>query len=114
VLHNLVDNALKYSPPDAEVELQVRRNGDALLFEVLDRGPGLPPGEEERVFERFYRAPELRESALPGVGIGLSVCRGLVEAHGGTLTARNREGGGAVFTATLPGSVKDDPGAGDR
>jgi two-component system sensor histidine kinase KdpD len=84
------------------VELRVFSEADHLVFEVLDRGPGLPPGEEERVFERFYRAPALRESAMPGVGIGLSVCRGLVEAHGGTLTARNRENGGAVFRVTLP------------
>jgi two-component system sensor histidine kinase KdpD len=102
VLHNLVDNALKYSPADQPVELSVRRQGDRLVAEVLDRGPGVPPGDEERVFERFYRAPGLRESALPGVGIGLAVCRGLVEAHGGQLTAHNRLGGGAVFRLALP------------
>ncbi len=102
VLHNLLDNALKYSPPEARVELRAARDGEDLLFEVRDRGPGLPRGEEERVFERFYRAPALRESSIPGVGIGLAVCRGLVEAHGGTLTARNREGGGAVFQIRLP------------
>jgi two-component system, OmpR family, sensor histidine kinase KdpD len=102
VLHNLVDNALKYSPADEPVELSVRRQGDRLVAEVLDRGPGVPPGDEERVFERFYRAPGLRESAVPGVGIGLAVCRGLVEAHGGQLTAHNRPGGGAVFRLALP------------
>jgi two-component system sensor histidine kinase KdpD len=102
VLHNLLDNALKYSPSEAEVELSGCREGDSAVFEVRDRGRGLAPGEEERVFERFYRAPELRESAVPGVGIGLSVCRGLVEAHGGTLTAQNRPGSGAVFRVVLP------------
>lgn len=102
VLHNLLDNALKYSPGGLRVELRVLRSERELIFEVADRGPGLPAGEEQRVFERFYRAPALRESAVPGVGIGLSVCRGLVEAHGGTLTAENREGGGAVFRMVLP------------
>lgn len=102
VLHNLVDNALKYSPDDQPVELVICRQDEHLLVEVLDRGLGLPPGDEERVFERFYRSPDLRESAVPGVGIGLAVCRGLVEAHGGQLTAGNREGGGAVFRFTLP------------
>ena len=102
VLHNLLDNGLKYSPPDTRVELRVLRNGDWLQFEVGDRGAGLPSGEEGRVFERFYRAPALRDSAVPGMGIGLSVCRGLVEAHGGTLTAANREGGGAMFRMSLP------------
>jgi two-component system sensor histidine kinase KdpD len=84
------------------VELRVNGQGETLVVEVLDRGQGLPEGDEERVFERFYRAPHRQEGALPGVGIGLSVCRGLVEAHGGRLTARNREGGGAVFRITLP------------
>jgi two-component system sensor histidine kinase KdpD len=102
VLHNLLDNALKYSPAQSKVKLRVFAEGSRLIFEVLDRGSGLPPGEEERVFERFYRAPALRESAVPGVGVGLSVCRGLVEAHGGTIAAHNREGGGAVFRVTLP------------
>ena len=102
VLHNLLENALKYSPPDAKVELRVVRLADSLEFEILDRGAGLPCGEEARVFDRFYRAPALRESAVPGMGIGLAVCRGLVEAHGGTLSAANREGGGAVLRMSLP------------
>lgn len=102
VLHNLLDNALKYSPAGSAVELGVEVTPDHLIFEVSDRGAGLPPGEEDRIFERFYRAPALRESAVPGVGIGLSVCRGLVEAHGGTLTASNRPEGGSEFRVTLP------------
>src|SRR5207248_8908299 len=102
VLHNLLDNALKYSPPATEVELRAAAQAGRLVIEVADRGPGLPAGEEGRVFERFYRGPNQRESAVAGVGIGLSVCRGLVEAHGGALTARPRMGGGAVFRVTLP------------
>ncbi len=84
------------------MELRARRDGDRFLLEVLDRGPGLPRGEEARVFEPFYRAPELRESARPGMGMGLAVCRGLVEAHGGELAAANRPDGGAVFRVLLP------------
>jgi two-component system sensor histidine kinase KdpD len=102
VLHNLLDNALKYSPPDSPVELSAAQEGESLLIEVSDRGVGLPVGEEERVFEQFYRAPRWRASASPGAGIGLAICRGLVEAHGGRLTASNRDGGGAVFRMTLP------------
>ncbi|MBI3911236.1 MAG: DUF4118 domain-containing protein [Armatimonadetes bacterium] len=102
ILHNLLDNALKYSPPTSEVELRAFQEEDRLVMEILDRGPGLPPGQEQRLFDRFYRGPHLGESAVPGVGIGLSICRGLVEAHRGTLTARNREGGGAVFRVVLP------------
>jgi two-component system sensor histidine kinase KdpD len=102
VIHNLVDNALKYSPSGSRVELRGFVEGDKLVLEVLDRGAGIPPGDEERIFEPFYRAPGLRESAVPGVGIGLAVCRGLVEAHGGRLTAANREGGGAALRMSLP------------
>jgi two-component system, OmpR family, sensor histidine kinase KdpD len=102
VLHNLVDNALKYSPTDRLVEFRTSQSDEAWVLEVLDRGPGVSPGDEERIFDRFYRAPGLWESAVPGVGIGLAVCRGLVQAHGGHLTAANRAGGGAVFRITLP------------
>jgi two-component system sensor histidine kinase KdpD len=106
VLSNLVDNALKYSPPGSQVELQAFQQDGGAVLQVLDRGRGLPRGEEQRVFEPFYRAPELQESAVPGMGIGLAVCRGLVEAHGGHLSAYNREGGGAVFQIRLPASLQ--------
>lgn len=102
VLRNLLDNALKYSPPASQVELRAGTEQGRMAVEVLDRGPGLPSGAEQRIFERFYRAPAFRESAIPGAGLGLSVCQGLVAAHGGTLEATNREGGGALFRVTLP------------
>jgi two-component system sensor histidine kinase KdpD len=102
VLHNLLENALKYSPEKTPVELQVAQHDGALAIEVLDRGWGLPQGEEERIFERFYRAARWRESSLPGSGIGLAICRGLAEAHGGRLQASSRNGGGAVFRLSLP------------
>jgi two-component system sensor histidine kinase KdpD len=69
-------------------------------IEVADRGPGLPPGEEQRVFEKFYRTVEAQGRG--GIGLGLSIARGIVEAHGGSMTAGNRLGGGAVFRFTLP------------
>src|SRR5262249_17839405 len=81
VLWNLLDNALKYS--DGAVKLSAVSAGDTLTLTVADRGPGLAPGEEEQVFEKFYRGARFRESNVPGSGLGLSVCRALVEAHGG-------------------------------
>jgi two-component system sensor histidine kinase KdpD len=105
VLKNLLENALKYSPQESKVELKVTSTGEWLEFNVLDRGPGLPPGEESLVFEPFYRAGKHRESSMPGIGMGLAICRGLVEAHGGTLSAYNREDGGAVFSARIPCSI---------
>jgi len=102
VLHNLLENALKYSPPESPVELRAAQKGNTLCVQVSDCGMGLAPDEEHLVFERFYRAPRWRESSLPGTGIGLAVCSGLVEAHGGELTAFNGANGGAVFRFTLP------------
>ncbi len=102
VLHNLLENALKYSPPASPVELRATQEGNRLCVEVSDCGTGLAPGEDQLVFERFYRAPRWRESSLPGTGIGLAVCSGLVEAHGGELSAFNGVGSGAVFRFTLP------------
>jgi two-component system sensor histidine kinase KdpD len=114
VLHNLVENALKYSPAGSPVALASRREGGGLVFEVLDRGPGLPPGEETQVFQPFYRAPQYRESVKPGLGIGLAICRGLAQAHRGELSAGNREGGGAVFRLRLPLGPVGKTEAGER
>jgi two-component system sensor histidine kinase KdpD len=107
VLVNLLENALKYSSGPVEVAASVE--GGRLRLTVADRGPGLAPGEEVQAFEKFYRGAATRprqvpgrESSIPGSGLGLSVCRAIVEAHGGRLTARNRPGGGAVFTLELP------------
>jgi two-component system sensor histidine kinase KdpD len=100
VLLNLLDNALRHTPPGTPIEISASLDANHVAVEVADRGPGLPPGDEARVFDRFYRgrpgAPER------GVGLGLSVCRGIVEAHGGRIEAANRPGGGAVFRFTLP------------
>lgn len=102
VLHNLLENALKYSPSSSAIELCAAQGNDILKIEIMDRGPGLLSGEEEHIFERFYRSPRWQESAQPGAGIGLAICRGLVLAHGGRLTAKNRDSGGAIFTVELP------------
>ena len=102
VLYNLVENALKYSPPRSPVELRAWRGYGRLVLEVADRGPGLPPHSEEFLFQPFWRGPGQGESARAGVGLGLALCRGLVEAHGGVITARRRQGGGAVFRVELP------------
>ena len=100
VVSNLVENADKYSPPGSPVELTGAVEGRTLRFAVADRGQGLPVGEEQRVFEKFYRGPAANRR--PGVGLGLAICRGIVEAHGGRIEAAQRDGGGAVFTVWLP------------
>ncbi|HSM57684.1 MAG TPA: DUF4118 domain-containing protein [Candidatus Sulfomarinibacteraceae bacterium] len=100
VFVNLLDNAHKYAPVDTAIEIRACSSGDDLLVEVADRGPGIPPEQLERVFDKFVRLQEMEDAA--GTGLGLSISRGIVEAHGGRLWAHNREGGGAVLTVALP------------
>ena len=105
VVANLVDNALKYTPAGSPIEISAGRDGDGVVVEVADRGPGLPLGDEGKVFDKFYRGIR----SVTGSGLGLAICRGLVEAHGGRIDAVNRPGGGATFRFTLP--VKESPPA---
>jgi two-component system sensor histidine kinase KdpD len=100
VLVNLLENAVKYTPNDTPIEVSASADTRELTVEVADRGPGLPPGEEERVFEKFRRLEARGRQG--GVGLGLAICRGIVAAHGGRTWADNRAGGGAVFRFTLP------------
>jgi len=99
LLVNLLDNAAKHTPAGTPIDLSARREGTTAIFEVADRGPGIPPGDERRVFERFFRAAS---GTAAGVGLGLAVCRGIAVAHGGTIDALPREGGGTVFRVALP------------
>jgi two-component system, OmpR family, sensor histidine kinase KdpD len=98
LLINLLENAAKYSQGDIEINAEAASDGVAV--EVLDRGPGIPQGHEERVFDKFYQAG--REGTREGVGLGLTICRAIAGAHGGKISASNREGGGARFRFTLP------------
>ncbi|HME40829.1 MAG TPA: two-component system sensor histidine kinase KdpD [Steroidobacteraceae bacterium] len=100
VLVNLLENAAKYTPPGSTVTLSAEAVADRLSVSVADDGPGLPVGREEAVFQKFTRGE--RESATPGVGLGLSICRAIVESHQGSIVAAHRPGGGARFTFTLP------------
>ena len=99
VLINLLENAVKYTPPGTRIEIGASASDGEITVEVADRGPGLPPGDVERAFEKFYRgAPDVAR----GAGLGLAICRAIVEAHGGRIWAENRQGGGVAFRFTLP------------
>lgn len=97
VLLNLLDNALKYSPDDSEIELTARQDGEMVEISVADRGCGIPA--DEPIFQKFYRS---KGTGRPGSGLGLSICKGLVEAHGGKIWAERRDGGGSTFRFTVP------------
>jgi two-component system sensor histidine kinase KdpD len=94
---NLFDNALKYTPKGTPLELSASESFYTVTVELADRGPGIPPGDEERIFEKFVRG----RGVAGGVGLGLAICRTIINAHGGKIWAENREGGGAVFRFTL-------------
>ena len=99
VFINLLDNAMAYGPPDGAIDISVMPNNGMIVCEIADRGPGVQPGDEQRVFEKFYRGSPKREG---GLGLGLTICRGIVEAHGGRIWAENRPEGGRYFSFTLP------------
>jgi len=114
VLTNLIENAARYTPPDTPLDVGVElRNETAetagvglapakhILIHVADRGPGIPQADLERVFDKFYRVQQKRQHPM-GSGLGLAVCKGIVEAHGGRIWAWPREGGGVIFYVTLP------------
>jgi two-component system sensor histidine kinase KdpD len=98
VFVNLLENAVKYGA--GLIEIGVKPMQGEVLIEVADRGPGVPAGEEQRVFEKFHRA--IHEGSPGGVGLGLAICRAIVAAHGGRIWVQNREGGGASFRFALP------------
>jgi len=100
VLSNLLENAAKYTPRGSRIEIGAIQSGQNIDVWVADNGPGLPAGKEEDIFKKFERGQ--KESATPGVGLGLAICRAIVEAHGGTIRAENRQGGGARFIFSLP------------
>ena len=99
VLINLLDNAARYTPPGTPVEVSASAGDGHVLMEVADRGPGLAAGEAEKIFEKFYRG---QSASGRGAGLGLAICRGLVQAHGGRMWVDAREVGGLAFRFTLP------------
>ena len=100
VLINLLDNALKYSPPDGIIEISARTREKWLEIEVADQGPGIPEEYLTQVFNKFFRLS--RHEEFSGTGLGLAISKGIIEAHGGEIWAENRPGGGSKIIFTLP------------
>jgi two-component system sensor histidine kinase KdpD len=100
VFFNLLDNAVKYTPEGCPIEITARASGGVVTVSFADRGPGLPADSLDRIFEKFYRAEPTADRG--GAGLGLTICRAIVSAHGGRIWAENRPGGGLIFHFTLP------------
>ncbi|MFH1148944.1 MAG: PAS domain-containing sensor histidine kinase [Actinomycetota bacterium] len=113
VLAILIENAIKYSPAGAAVEVRFDQDSSETVFHVEDRGPGVPEEDRERVFERFYQVEDTRYHSIPGLGLGLYIARSIVEAHGGRIGLEPREGGGCAFFFALPNSPARGEAAGD-
>ncbi|MEK7413920.1 MAG: ATP-binding protein, partial [Planctomycetota bacterium] len=108
VLCNLLENAAKYAPPSSIITISARIEDDKAAMSVRDSGPGFPPDKLDKVFELFERGDT--ESSVPGMGLGLSICRSIIEAHGGKIYASNRDGACVTFTLPLgdPPVIKMD------
>lgn len=112
ILGNLVGNAIKFSPTGGRVTLRVGTDDGAVTFSVTDTGPGIPPGERERIFDKFYQIGRAGGEGPPGSGLGLAIVKSLVELHGGRVLLESEEGHGSTFTVALPGySPPPEPGA---
>jgi two-component system sensor histidine kinase KdpD len=105
-LANLLVNAATHTPAGTPIEVQTQFADNSLVLSVADRGPGIPPEILPRIFDKFFRAPN---APTGGSGLGLTIAKGFVEAQGGTITAANRPGGGAIFSLRLPQTEKSPP-----
>ncbi|MGE4271754.1 MAG: ATP-binding protein [Desulfitobacterium sp.] len=102
VIQNLIDNAVKYGPPQVKVNGCTKREGDRVLFTIEDNGPGISKDALDKIFQQYYRVKSERTSVNSGSGLGLSICKGIVEAHGGSIWAESTLGRGSAFCFTLP------------
>ena len=101
---NLLDNAVKYSPPNTQISVKLSCSDEQILLVVRDQGEGIPEKDLPRLFDKYYRGDKAK--IQPGVGLGLSVVWAIADAHGGWVSARNMPDEGAEFTVTLPGSLR--------
>lgn len=106
-LTNVLDNAIKYGPPESTITIRVARAGDQALVAIADQGPGIPPEHRARIFHRFFRVDEARSRDRGGAGLGLAIAKWAIDIHGGAITVDQRPGGGAEFCILLPFAPAD-------
>jgi two-component system sensor histidine kinase KdpD len=98
--YHILENASEYTPPGSLIQINAVQNNNVIIATITDNGPGFTAGMEEKIFEKFTRGGE--DESIPGIGLGLALCRIIIEAHGGQIHAENLETGGAKFVLTLP------------
>ncbi len=108
ILRNLLENAIRHSPENSAIEINVTSEGDHTLLRVSDRGEGIPETDIERIFERFYQVDRARSKRFGGTGLGLAIVKHMVALHGGKIWAEDRTGGGTVFTVSFPPNPSPD------
>lgn len=101
MLNNLIDNSIKYTPPGGSIHVQVEARGEQIILQISDTGPGIPPGDQPFIFDKFYRARNIAEGT-PGTGLGLAIVKSIVENHHGRIWVNSFPGEGATFTIVLP------------
>jgi signal transduction histidine kinase len=104
LIENLLENAAKYSPPDGAIDVLIQRDGAEVLISVRDHGIGIPADDRDRIFQRFERATNVDDRSYPGTGLGLYICRGIAEGHGGRIWVESELGAGSTFHVALPAS----------
>jgi two-component system sensor histidine kinase KdpD len=102
VLINLLENALRYTPPGSRIEISAQQRERKVVLRITDNGPGVPSGWEEKIFDKFVRGQATIPDGSRGAGLGLAICRAIVESHGGTIIVHNLPSGGAEFIVSLP------------
>jgi signal transduction histidine kinase len=112
VARNLLDNAIKFSPPRSVVDLEARVNGRAASFAVTDRGPGIPRAERDKIFQRFYQVDRSRSKTRPGSGLGLAIVKHIAHMHGAMVEVEGEVGQGSTFRVLFPPAVDREPPAG--
>ena len=99
---HIIENAVNYSPAGTGIRVMACADGAGLKVSVLDRGRGVPLAERSQIFNRFYRADDVEHHSVPGIGLGLYIAKNIIEGHGGEIWCEPREGGGSIFSFTLP------------
>ena len=102
MLTNLLDNAIKFSPQGGEITVNGKFSDNEVFVTIADEGVGIAPRDHERIFERFFRAENPSVKTSPGIGLGLHICKAIIEAHGGRIWVKSKLGKGSRFTFTLP------------